>query len=982
MAGGPRDFWALFFNTTGSSPPPPGTAGGSFVPGMAVPGLAVPGLAAAPATPAGVGVAGQWTATRGITSGNGIPDPPTMPLDCPVANTGLETNGMVAFVSWTLPAGYLGADMIVTDDAHNVWWPLGAPGASSPAQGYTRCAIWASPAAAAAQNVYVSPAGLPAPCYPAVIGVTVIEFTGISPYLGAPGVVTSFANAATAVSADCAAPGAQALFLAVAAGDTSTTPSGPGGSWNALPPADAMHGGYYLRTSPAWQVASAAVAAAWTTSGSSDLSAASAAILLVNPAPSQPDPAWPAMSFQAGFGSGALTPPGQIAWTDITSRWLAGAVTTATTGKPYELDELQAAEITVTFDDNDGALTPDNPQSPYFPDVTADVPLRLIAWWGGRTYGVTAGFAERWPVSWDDAWYGITETTLTDAWSLQQNQLTGVLREEMTWDPNLYAYWPCSDPAGSAYAVNLAPGNVSALQVATSKNGALTAVAAFGADGGALPGDQSGTFWSQSGLSTGAEGYGYALYCADQGYPALTGGITVTGWFNANPAGLGGTQVENSAQQLVLFRAVNAGSPVPAFEVQLESPAGANPGAIRVSVWDVTSTAKTTTTADSGDWLDAGFFHIALTVGTTAWTIYINGSSAATGPANLPPTISWLEFMGSADRQYTGSMLNGECGHLAVFGIGLLPDRIQAIYLAGAPSPQTIAGGAASTVTGAQFATDYPAVRMERLLAYGGWTGPRSISQSSVTQMAPITDIQGDSTVISASGQVTASADGQQAATAVGNIVFSDGGFMFTDGSGTLCYYSRGDLYVTASRWTLGEDTAAGEIPYLPDAVLGYDKSLLYDSAQLTQSSSVSGAPVVAVSLPAIAAHGQYVYNATAYQDDINQVADEASWIVSTRGVVSLRAESLTSDAMANAAVWPFLLGVQPAQPFTAHRRPQGATYTVTVYPVTSQITKSLDFQGGVATVKVASDMFPEGTVLTAGDPVLGQADGSHVLGW
>ena len=929
-----------------------------------------------------VAVVSQWTDSQGITNGNGIPNPPSFPLECAIANTGSTGNMLVAFVTWTMPAGYLGADMAVTDDAHNVWFPLGAPATSSPASGLTRSAIWASPAPFTAGNVYVSPCGLPNACYPAVIGVTVVEFSGVSAYLGTPAVVTAVANSGTTISANCASPGASALMLAVAASDGTVTPTGPGGSWTALTSANAAHGGFHLRNAPAWQSASGAETATWTLGVAADMSAASAVILVSNPAPSQPNANWPAVQLNMGFGSGALTPPGQIAWTDITTRWLAGADTSASTGKPYELDQLQAAEISATLDDNDGALTPDNTSGQYYPNVTADVPVQFLAWWNGRTYGFTYGYAERFPVSWDDTWYGLTEVTLTDAWSLQQNQLSSVLREEMQWDPNLYSFWTCSDAAGSAYAVNVAPGNTNVLNVVTSKNGALTATADFGFDSGALPGDSSGTFWQQQGLTSGAEGYGFALYCADQGYPELTGGITVMGWFNANPNGTGGTQITNSAQQLVLFRAANAGSTVAAFEVQLESPVGGNPGAIRVSVWDVSSLAKTTTTADNGDWLDAGFFHIALTISTSAWTVYINGASAATGSANLPPTISWLEFMGSADRQYTGSMLNGECGDLAVFSTELLPDRIQAIYLAGTPNPQIVAGGVSVAVTGAQFATDYPATRMERLLAYGGWTGPRSISQSSVTEMAAISDIQGSSAVIAASGQVTVSTGGQQAAEAVGNIVFSDGGFMFTDGNGTLCYVSRGDLYVTPSQWTFGENTAGGENPYLPDAVLGYDKSLLYNGAELTPSTSVSGAPVVATSTSSIAAHGEYVFNGTAYQFDINQIADEANWIVNTRGVVLLRVETLTSDAMANTSLWPMLLGIQPAQPITVNRRPQEATYTVTVFPVASQITKSLDFQAGTATVKIGSDSFPEGAVLTAGDPVLGQANGLNALAW
>ena len=266
-----------------------------------------------------VAVVSQWTASQGITSGTGIPDPPSMPLECPVANTGSAESMLAAFVTWTLPPGYLGADMAVTDDAHNKWFPLGAPAASSPASGLTRSAIWAAPAPFAAGNVYVSPCGLPNPCYPAVTAVTVAEFSGISPYLGTPAVVTAVASTGTTISASCAAPSASALMLAVAASDGTVTPSGPGGTWSALTSANALHGGFHLRNAPAWQVSGSAQAATWTLAGAADMSAASAVILVSNPAPAQPNPNWPAVQVSAGFGSGALTPPGQITWTDITS---------------------------------------------------------------------------------------------------------------------------------------------------------------------------------------------------------------------------------------------------------------------------------------------------------------------------------------------------------------------------------------------------------------------------------------------------------------------------------------------------------------------------------------------------------------------------------------------------------------------------------------------------------------------------------------
>lgn len=964
--------------------------GSAAIPGLAVPGLAIPGESGAPPSPAPA-IVGTWTATRAIGSGAGIPDPPTMPLECPVENSGLAANGMVAFLSWTLPPGYLGADMAVSDDAHNVWWPLGAPVTTSSAVGLTRSAIWASPAAFAAGNVYMSPCGLPQACYPAVMGMTVAEVAEVSPYLGTPAVVTNFANGAGTISAAIAAPGALAFQFAVAASDGTVTPSGPGTGWTAITGVSGSGGGFSLATAPAWRVSASAGTATWTVSPHADLSAAAAVILAVNPAPYQPDPAWPAFSLQGGFGSGALTPPGQITWTDLTSRWLAGQDTTAETGKPYELDELQAADISLTLDDNDGALTADNPSSAFFPNVTADTPLRLIAWWDGRTYGVLGGYAERWPVSWDDTWYGLVKVELNDPWALQQNQLNSVLSEEMSWDPNLYALWTCSDLAGAQSAQNSAAGNTNALQVVESKNGAVGSNPAqqFGGEGGGLPGDQSATFWEQQGLTSGSEGYGWCLFCADQGYPLLSTGATFAGWFLPSGGGALGSQVDNTGAQngtgtadtLILMRGSNAGSG-PAFQVHMSAPEAASPGAISVCTWDVSTGVPTVTLVFPGNWLKAGWFHIAIEVTQTTWNLFINGTSEGTGAANQPENISWLEFMGSADRFYTGSMLNGACGYLGIFGVLLPADRVQSIYLAGTPNPATTAGGAMAARNGAQFGTEFPAQRIERLLAYGGWTGPRSISQSSTTQMASINDIQGSSAVIAASGQVSVSTGGQEASQAAGNIVFSDGGFMFTDGNLTICYLSRGDLYGQQSAWILGEDVQAGEIPYLPDATLGYDKSLLYNGAQLTPSTSVSGAPVVAVNQPSVAAHGEYVYNGTAYQYQVAQVADEASWIVNTRGVITLRAEVVTVDAMANPDVWPFVLGVQPAQPVTVHRRPQLADYQVTVYPISAQITKALDFENGTATARMTTDMFPEGFVMIAGDPVRGQANGQFCLGW
>jgi hypothetical protein len=1083
------------------------------------------------AVPASATVVNTWTAYRTATGsvGGTLPAPMTMPLDCPVGNS--DGNWLIAICSWAMPAAYPGATMAVADDVHGFWVPCGIPSGDSPASGLTRCSIWAKPNSAVTGNVYVAPCGLPSPVYPQVIGVTVIEVAGLSDYAGIPAVVTASQNAATSVSAATGAPVGEALMVTVCAGDF-TPLAGPGGTWTALTGVFADTGGAILHTSPAWQVTSGAQTAAWTTTEASDLSVCTAVILLTNPAPAQPSPDWPYTQLQAGFGSGALTPPSQITWTDITPRFLAGQEASAQRGKQRQLDQIQAGTISLTVENSDSAFDPGNVSSPYYPYVVVDTPIRLLMTWQGRTYSQFSGYVEKWPQSWKSGTrQGLATITVTDAWSLLIDGLSAVQQQEIqALAP--YAYWTCGDAAGSAYAANSAAGNSNVLTVVTSKNGALTAVQAFGADSGVNPGDPSATVWSQSGLAAGDNGYGYALMCADPNYPQVTGGITLAGWFSPT----GGTTQENGS--LLLMRATNSAIGL-MFQIHLASQSGAGPGEIYFECGDKVTRATTPTMVITGNWCTAGLFHVAVTVNQTAWTVYVNGVSAMSGTCNLPPVISWLSFMGSADRYSTAGMLNGECCHLAVFGQELPADRIAAIFLAGCPTPLITPGTSATvstTVAGAQFAGEYPAQRIERLAAYGGWAGTRAISQSSTTAMGAITDIQGSGGYVSASG-VVVPGNGQQAGEAITNIVGSDDGFMSVDGTGALCYVSRGDLYGQGPAWYIGELTGnplnenwslvtgvspwtagnsatiapstaweylgypallltgngstanpyaasettipvtalvsytasvildspqgwsdcqmsitwysstgaslstvtspaasvaastatlvtlpatapagaatarfrvqmtgtpassvllyvalpmlqetvsagtAGEYPAQPGITYSEDKALLYNVAELTQSTG-SGTAIVASDPGSALQHGQSPYTATAYQELAAQVADEANWIVGTQGTPVNRPESLTVNAGTDAANWPLVLALEPAMPVQAARRPVTASATTVVQAVAAQVTRKFDAKAGTASVSVTGDIFPEGQVLTADNPVLGQLSGSHPLPW
>lgn len=994
-----------------------------------------------------VAVVNTWQNSRAIVTSFALAAPAGASLTCPVASS--SGNWLIAFVSWTMPVGYLGCTMAVADDQHGFWVPCGAPSGDSSATGYTRCSIWARPASAAvpgANTIYVAPAGMPGPVYPAVIAVTVIEVTGMSNYAGIPAAVTGSANASTSISANAAAPSSSALMLTVAASDAAAFSSGPGGGWTALSGASVSDGApVILFTSPAWQVASVSETASWSTGTTGDLAACTVSILVTNSAPSQPNAKWPATQLQIGLGSGALTPPSMITWTDITPRLMTGVETSSTRGKGYELDQTQAGTITLTLDNNDAALTPGNASSPYYPDIVADVPVRLLMTWAGRTYSVWSGFVERWPQTWSGTTrQGLASVTVTDAWSLLGDPLLACQQEEIIL-AGPYSYWPCGDAASSSYAQNVAPGNSAALQSVQSKYGAGSATAAFGANSGLNPGDPSGTVWSQTGLTI--NGYGSCLFSADENYPPLSGGMTIMGWFdpdlagnanvgftatNASPCVFSSSAGYSTGELVVLVVAVGfsiptgftAGTPYyvsatgtgtfqlsatsggaslgststgagysqpltgqansnyilirgvhstvgPAFQLYISDAYAANQGQLYLTVWDKVTRAATTTNVSSINWLGGALTHFTLLLTATTWQVIIDGGdfAGASGTCNLPSAIQWLSFMGSADRFTAGSMMNGSACHIAVFAGLLSVDRIGQIVQAG--FPVSAAG---------EFAREGPNFRIERLAAYGGWAGPRAISGASATQMAGISDIQGSGGNIALDGFVSA-ATGQQANQAITNIVISDGGWMYADGNGVLCYLSRADVYGKPALWLLGENVTGGEYAYLIDATLGYDTSLLYNQAQLTQSTG-TGTPVIASNVPSQAQHGVSVYSATVYQFDIGVVGDMANWIVNTRSTPAERAEALTINAGSNAAFWPFVLGAEPAQPVQVARRPIPASAPTIVQAILAQVKRTFDFAAGTAAATVVTDAFPEGQVLTAGDPVYGQLSGTNLLAW
>ena len=885
-------------------------------------------------------------------------------LTCTAGNSGTAGNWMIAV--WAVrqepdATTATAATVGIGDDAHNYWEPLGAPNGTSSDTGVTRCGIWVSRSPRAAENVYMA---WTSPVASAIL--IVVEVTGLTPWESLSGIVTSVANAATALgSLSLGAPASQALAITACASDSSlSTISLSGSGWTSLTTGSpaASNGTDHtgdLELSAMWQLVTGSISPVWSASPACDLSGLAALILVTGTPPVPASQSWPMVQLLAGFGSGAGTPWDQVAWTDISSRFQKASTQR---GKQYELDTAQAGTVTFALSNNDGALTPGYSSSPYQPEVYNPV-LMLVTWppppnTSARFYAVTRGFMERWPQALTQARYQVTNAVMSDVLAQLTPLSKTVTRSEILLD-NPAGYWPLGDPAGNSVAQNVAPGSPLVMQVTQSKQGNGGAVQAFGASASltvtsgsntstsALIGDGGGTCWSQSGLGAGETTQGYCLQVTSDAMPSLANGITVEGWFAI-------TDVAQPAQVHLLMGLTGPAGMI--FQVVVDQSAGY----IYVRAFDKITRAYTQTLVNNqADWSSGAWFHIALTLTQTTWQVYVNGGAftGATGTCNLAPGWYTLSYCGQATRAATGAMWNGVMSQLALFP-AILPDtRIVTHFWAS---------------LAALFDIDTADQRIDRLMLESGCGYPRVIGRSPDT-LQGATDQQG-----------------QQLAQNITNITESDGGLLYVDGPGYLFYLSRSNGYNLPITAVLGENTSAGEIPYLDDIGFDDDPSQVYNDITLTQLSApqvVGGADVSAVVTPvssvpvdaSIVQFGDQTLQQTSYLWNPAVIQDQANWIFWTNGTPAVRVSQLTLDPGSNPSLWPVALGTEVGQVYVVNRRLGGTQLVVTGTFQLMSVSHSV--QGRTWRTKLTFVAYP-GNVLTADDSVRGQLNGSNRLGW
>lgn len=165
---------------------------------------------------------------------------------------------------------------------------------------------------------------------------------------------------------------------------------------------------------------------------------------------------------EIAFDSGFTTPEDSRTWTDVSDRIEGQDSIDITRGRGDERSEIDASTMTVTLDNKDGAFTPGNASSPYYPNVKKGRPIRLTVTYGDIDYIRFTGYVDEWPVEWPDGGDEAATTTLKASSRMarmsQSAELKSILEHailDSTVGP--VAYFVLNEPEGAPGVADSSP---------------------------------------------------------------------------------------------------------------------------------------------------------------------------------------------------------------------------------------------------------------------------------------------------------------------------------------------------------------------------------------------------------------------------------------------------------------------------------------------------------------------------------------------
>jgi hypothetical protein len=535
----------------------------------------------------------------------------------------------------------------------------------------------------------------------------------------------------------------------------------------------------------------------------------------------------------------------------------------------------------------------------------------------GAWYPLYSGYVERWPQSWTQGGtYSLVQPTAVDAFALlSQRTLRDPLTEEISARSPRFLF-KLDDPQFSQNVTD-ATGNYSPPPTAVAKQGAgsLTfgnQITATDTVNGVFAGD--GTVATFSNASPGTLNYDKATYI-----PLVASGIRgPAGNWNSDftrviafrytgpvPSGAGAFATIWGAGASTKSAGTGFGFVIGTDQKPYIMMSGPDP-----TISYVTYNPPGGAVCD-GNW---HFIYMKWTAATSGLSIGLDGNNGGTVtvPAYLIPNSqlgsdslgAWIDPVGSSWNY------KGDLAYAAEFPSALSNGDLNTLYSAWRNA----------------FAGDATDIRYSRILGYAGYLGPRALDTGQTQSMGPLVS------------------DGQDALSALQEVVDTESGQHFVSADGTVTFKARSARYNAGTPvYTFGEH----EFPY-EDIALDYDPTHLGNLVEVTQAATSQ-------IFSAEDAASQTAYFPRSIQRTINATSslecqDAANYLLSRYKNPLTRIDSLVLNPSANPALWPVCLSLELGMRIRVIRRPFGRP-AITVDAFVESVAWNLDPDSGEARV-------------------------------
>ena len=844
----------------------------------------------------------------------------------------------------------------VADNVGNVWTMLrSAQGGVAGGTTQSSVSVWMCSNARAVSKINFSWCNVTDSTGMSVRMFEVSGLTNVSP-LDTTGILVT--SGTTATLSMTTASSSTFCLAALVQAQIANTVSHTADSWTTQSELSGTEANDYdddLRLNTAYLIAGSAGAKSttWTGSATTDWAGVIIAVKGGSTVTTNPNPNWPQLTTKVAFGQ----PPNASGFgtynysTDI-SQYVRAA--DCHYGIPYELGATETGENSMDLYNHDGRFDHGNTGSPYSPNVLSYVPGQQLATWNGITYGVFTGYVERWPQAWDDVLTGISSTTWVDAWgAMARTKLHSCMQHEVLMDQP-WGYWPLNDASKSRYAANLAlngAGNQTVLYVQPPRH-TTDATADFGV-AARLAGDVNTCWGTQA--PTPKHDAGWSLYSRVTG-TALplpsSGGISVDLW----------AEIPFQPQrndEMTLFYLKSSAVAWPShiiFGLQVNQ-SNASPGSTvgnLILEWYDGSGGDHWIDLGTRSYADGRWHHFAVTATTTSLTVYADGqqvyqNNSATMSSAQPDTI---DVAARQDDWEAVDTAIGSFAHVAIYPGILNASRVASHYQSGHDGFVETTGS-----------------RIQRLLTYGGYNGPRVIEQGD-SLMGPCATI-----------------DGQWLTDAVNDCMTSEQGLAYPDGIGRIRFQARSSRFNKPILGTFGD--GPGEFHYQDGIVFDYDPTYQYNDISGQRVTTDGSTGQVFYSQDPSNTKQQYFTNTLQLSFLLHadpQVQDMVAFLYALYSVPQPRVQTMVLHPSEDNTLWPVVLGLQIGDRYLVKRRPQGRSDTITLDVIICEIAHRIQPGLWETTVGFLPSVFPTVTSFSAGpwqldDPVNSVLGSTTILG-